>query len=49
MKIKQQSEIKRFLVQEFGEQKGLLYFGKQELFLQNIINTTKGKLSLIHI
>ena len=43
MKIKQQSAIKQFLVQEFGEQKGLLYFGKQELFLQNIINTTKGK------
>lgn len=43
MKIKQQSAIKRFLVGEFGEQKGLLYFAKQELFLQELINTTKGK------
>lgn len=43
MKTKQQSEIKQFLVQEFGEQKGLLYFEKQELFLQHIIGTTKGK------
>ena len=44
MKIKQQSAIRRFLVHEFGEQKGLLYFEKQELVLQNIINSTKGKL-----
>ena len=43
MKIKQQSAIRRFLVHEFGEQKGLLYFEKQELVLQNIINSTKGK------
>lgn len=43
MKIKQQSTIEQFLVQEFGEEKGLFYFEKQELLLQNIINTTKGK------
>jgi hypothetical protein len=43
MKIKQQSAIKQFLIQEFGEQKGLHYFEKQESFLQEIINTTKGK------
>lgn len=43
MKIKQQPTIKRFLIQEFGEQKGLLYFDKQELFLQNAINKTEGK------
>lgn len=43
MKIKQQSAIKRFLIQEFGEQKGLTYFAKQELYLRNIINATKGR------
>lgn len=43
MKIKQQSAIKQFLIREFGEEKGLHYFEKQESFLQEIINTTKGR------
>ncbi|MDE6764243.1 MAG: hypothetical protein K2J73_11290, partial [Oscillospiraceae bacterium] len=43
MKIKQQSAIKKFLIREFGEQKGLLLFEKQELLLQAVINQTKGK------
>lgn len=43
MKIKQQIVIKRFLVREFEEQKGLQIFEKQELFLQNAINETERK------
>lgn len=43
MKIKQQSAIKQFLIREFGEQKGLHYFEKQESFLQELINNMQGK------
>lgn len=43
MKVKQQAAIKKFLIQEFGEQKGLVYFEKQESFLRNAISGTKGK------
>lgn len=43
MKIKQQSAIKQFLIREFGEQKGLFYFAKQELLLQELLNNTTGK------
>ena len=43
MKIKQQVSIKRFLIQEFEEEKALSIFEKQESFLQNAIDKTKGK------
>lgn len=43
MKIKQQSAIKSFLIQEFGEKDGILYFDKQALLLQDLIDRTKGK------
>lgn len=43
IKIKQQSEIEKFLVQEFEEEKGKLIFQKQESLLKDEIKIIKGK------
>ncbi|MCM1126479.1 MAG: L-2-amino-thiazoline-4-carboxylic acid hydrolase [Lachnospiraceae bacterium] len=43
MKNKRQSTIKRFLIREFGEQKGIFLFEKQELLFQTLIERSKGK------
>jgi hypothetical protein len=43
MKIKQQSAIHRFLIQQYGAQKGNVYFSRQEKQLQSAINKTNGK------
>lgn len=42
MKIKQQLEIKSFLIREFGERKGLDYFGEQAKYLEIKIKDLKG-------
>lgn len=43
MKIKQQKQIKSFLTEEFGIDKGLELFGRQSKILGTIIANTKGK------
>ena len=43
MKIKQQKQIKKFLVEEFGINKGNIIFSKQEEILNEIIKNIKGK------
>ena len=43
MKIKQQKEIKKFLNEEFGSNKGNILFDKQEEILDEIINNIKDK------
>lgn len=43
MKIKQQKQIKKFLVEEFGINKGSIIFSKQEEILNEIIKNIKGK------
>jgi hypothetical protein len=43
MKIKQQSAIHKFLIQQYGSQKGNVYFSRQEKQLQSAINKTNGK------
>lgn len=43
MKIKQQKQIKEFLIAEFGEGKGTELFGKQEKLLATLIANTKDK------
>lgn len=42
MNIKQQLEIKSFLIREFGERKGLVYFGEQAKYLEIKIKDLKG-------
>jgi hypothetical protein len=41
MKIIQQSAINKFLIQQYGSQKGSQYFSKQEQQLQIAINKWK--------
>ena len=43
MRIKQQKQIKKFLTEEFGEEKGASLFEKQDKILRTIIDGTKGK------
>ena len=41
MKIKQQKQIKKFLFEEFGKEKGTVVFEKQNEVLKLITNTKK--------
>ncbi len=43
MKIKQQKQIKDFLIEEFGIDKGSIVFSKQKEILNEIIENIKGK------
>lgn len=43
MKIKQQKQIKNFLIEEFGIDKGNIIFSNQEEILNEIIKNIKGK------
>ena len=43
MKIKQQKQIQKFLIQEFGRENGIKLFEKQENLLQKLIENTKDK------
>ena len=43
MKIKQQKEIKEFLIEEFGEEQGNKIFLKQETKLDSLIKNSKDK------
>ena len=43
MKIKQQKQIKAFLNEEFGIDKGIVLFNKQEEILNELIKNIKGK------
>ena len=43
MKIKQQKQIKMFLIREFGEEQGNAIFGQQENILETLIANTKNK------
>lgn len=43
MKIKQQKQIKKFLIEKFGIDKGNIVFIKQEEILNEIIKNIKGK------
>ena len=43
MKIKQQNQIKTFLIEEFGVDSGNVLFEKQEKILNEIIKNTKNK------
>ena len=43
MKIKQQNQIKTFLIEEFGVDSGNALFEKQEKTLNEIIKNTKNK------
>lgn len=45
MNIKQQKQIKAFLTEEFGKEKGNALFGEQEKILDAIIENTSGKTS----
>ena len=45
MKVKQQSAIKKFLLREFEKQAGMTIFEKQESYLWDYIEQTKGKSS----
>ena len=43
MKIKQQNQIKIFLIEEFGTDNGNILFEKQEEILNELIENTKNK------
>lgn len=43
MKIKQQKQIKKFLFEEFGKEKGTIVFEKQNEVLKGLITNTKNK------
>lgn len=43
MKIKQQNQIKTFLIEEFGTDNGNILFEKQEELLNEFIENTKNK------
>lgn len=43
MNIKQQKQIKIFLIEEFGENNGNELFNKQEIILNELIKNTKDK------
>ena len=43
MKIKQQRQIKAFLIEEFGKDRGSALFDEQEKALNTIIKNTKNK------
>ena len=43
MKIKQQKQIKAFLIEEFGKARGSVLFDEQEQVLNTIIKNTKNK------
>ena len=43
MKIKQQKQIKTFLIEEFGKDRGSALFDEQEKALNTIIKNTKNK------
>lgn len=43
MKIKQQKQIKKFLFEEFGKEKGAVVFEKQNEVLKELITNTKNK------
>lgn len=43
MKIKQQKQIRKYLIEEFGEDKGNALFDKQEKILDELIKNTKNK------
>lgn len=43
MRIKQQKQIKSFLIEEFGIDKGNALFDKQETMLNELIKNTKNK------
>ena len=43
MKIKQQKQIKKYLIEEFGLDKGNALFDKQEKILDELIKNTKNK------
>ncbi len=43
MKIKQQKQIKSFLIKEFGMDKGKVLFNKQEIILNELIENTINK------
>lgn len=43
MKIKQQKQIKNYLISEFGENKGKVLFDSQSEILRSIIENTKNK------
>ena len=43
MKIKQQKQIKKFLFEEFGKEKGIVVFEKQNEVLKELITNTKNK------
>lgn len=43
MNIKQQKQIKTFLIEEFGVDNGEELFNKQEIMLNELIKNTKNK------
>ena len=43
MKIKQQKQIKKFLIEEFGIDKGKMIFSEQEQILNEIVENINGK------
>ena len=43
MNIKQQKQIKAFLIEEFGKDRGSVLFDEQEKVLNTIIKNTKNK------
>lgn len=43
MNIKQQKQIKTFLISEFGKEKGTCLYSREEKILNNIIENTKNK------
>ncbi len=47
MKIKQQKQIRKYLIEEFGEDKGNALFDKQEKILDELIKNTKNKSELL--
>ena len=44
MKIKQQKQIKTFLIEEFGKDRGSALFDEQEKALNTIIKNTKKQI-----
>ncbi len=43
MKIRQEKQIKAFLISEFGDEKGNVLYEKQGKILKSLIENTKGK------
>ena len=43
MKIKQQKQIKTFLIEQYGEEKGRKVFDKQEIKFNELIQNIKNK------